>query len=187
MCRVSPEGQKMYHWRDDPSQKVWLWVGLLFLVFYFAEAVLFWGPEPRVVAPPFTPLVYWGLFGAALIWLVTRPVANAPTDRIEQVQSCLVGVVVTGAVVGTAFLVIARTQDVTAGHAVLMFSLAEAGLLIGLLSLKPGWIVAGLIWIAAGAWLLCQPKIQDYVLGAAVAVGFILVGIVRNSLVRDAS
>lgn len=55
-----------YQWREDKRQKTCLWVGLLFCVFYFGEAFLFWGPEPRVAAPPATPLVFWGSFGVAL-------------------------------------------------------------------------------------------------------------------------
>jgi hypothetical protein len=174
----------VYHWREDKRQKTWVWVGLLFLVFYFTEAVLFWGPEPRVVAPPFTPLVYWGVFGVALIWVVTRRTpGGAATKPLERLQAGVLGVVVTAACVGSAYLIIRRTGDLTVGHAVLLFIMAEAGLIIGALSFNAGWFVAGLCWIAGGVYVLCRPPDQDYVIGAAVAIGFVLVGCFRKFMV----
>jgi hypothetical protein len=172
-----------YHWREDRRQKAWLWVGLLFFVFYFTEALLFWGPEPRVIAPSFTPLVYWGLFGVALIWIVTRPNPDdAATKRLEQIQAWVLGIAITAACVGSAFLIIHRTGDVTAGHAVLLFVLAEAGLIIGALTVNAGWFGAGLCWIVGGVCVLMWPPVQDYVIGAVVALGFVFVGCFRKCI-----
>src|SRR5580700_3024113 len=122
----------LYHWREDKQQRTWLWVGLLFFAFYFTEALLFWGPEPRVAAPAFTPLIFWGLFGAALIWVVTRPtLGGGKPSWLERIRSGALGVSITVAAVGSAFLIIRRTGDLTLGHAVLLFILAQAGLVIG--------------------------------------------------------
>jgi len=172
------------HRQEDKRQKAWLWVGLLFFGFYFAEAVLFWGPRPRLIAPPFTPLVFWGLFGVSVIWVVTRPIAGLGRPRWEEtLQSWVLGLSITAAAVGSAFLVIRRTGDITLGHVILLFALAEAGLVIGALLLNPGWFAAGLIWISAGVWVFCQPRLQDYVLGAAVAIGFVVIGVFRTRFV----
>jgi hypothetical protein len=173
-----------YHWREEKRQKTWLWVGLLFFVFYFTEALLFWGPEPRVAAPSFTPLVFWGLFGAALIWVVTRPTPDGGVpNRLERIQSWVLGMGITTAAVGSAFLIIRRTGDLALGHAVLLFVLGQAGLVIGAVSFNAGWLMAALCWIAGGMWVLCQPSIQDLVIGAAVAIGFMLIGFCRKCLV----
>jgi hypothetical protein len=172
-----------YHWREDRGQKTWLWVGLLFFVFYFVEALLFWGPEPRVVAPSFTPLVYWGLFGATLVWVVTRPISESARRWLERIQAWVLGVAITVVSVGSAFLIIRRTGDLTLGHAVLLFILALSGLVIGAMAFNAGWFVAGLCWITGGICVLWQPPFQDYILGAAVAIGFMLIGCFRRSMV----
>jgi hypothetical protein len=173
-----------YNWQENKRQKAWLWVGLLFFVFYFTEALLFWGPQPRLVPPPFAPLVFWGLFGAVLIWIITRPIPNvARATRSERLKSVVLGLTITAASVGSAFLIIWRTGDLTLGHAVLLFVLAQAGLIIGALSFNAGWFVAGLLWIGGAACVLCQPTVQDYAIGAAVAGGFVLIGSCRKCLV----
>ncbi|MGD0090161.1 MAG: hypothetical protein ABSE73_09595 [Planctomycetota bacterium] len=173
-----------FHWREDKRQKTWLWVGLLFSVFYFTEAFLFWGPEHRVAAPPFTPLVFWGLFGVALVWVLTRPLPSVgPQSRFEKIQYWVLSVAITAATVGVPFLIICRTGDVTLGHVVLLFVLAQAALIISALAFNAGWLAAGLCWIAGGMWILCRPSGQDYVLGAALAIGFVLIGVLRKCLV----
>jgi hypothetical protein len=177
-----------YCWREDKRQKTWLWVGLLFLFFYFAEAVLFWGPEPRVAAPPFTPLVYWGLFGAILIWIVTHARANElSASGLERGQGVVLGIGITAAVVGLAFLIIRRTGDLTLGHAVLLFTLAQAGIIIGAMSFNVGWFLAGLCWIGSGFVVLWQPAVQDYTIGTGVALGFVVIGSFRQCVVSAAA
>jgi hypothetical protein len=173
-----------YTWREEKRQKVWLWVGVLFFGFYFTEALLFWGPEPRVVAPPFTPLVFWGLFGAAIIAVVTRgSPADAPSSRPERIQATVLGLAITAACVGSAFLIMRRTGDVTLGHAVLLFALAQAGVTIGATSYNVGWLAAGLAWCGGGIGVLFLPAVQDYIVGAATALGFMLIGTLRKCLV----
>lgn len=180
----SDTGHMPYLWRENKGQETWRRVGLLFFAFYVTEALLFWGPEPRVAGPAFTPLVFWGLFGIALIGVVTRPDPEAGKSRwLESVQSAVLGTSITSAAVGSAFLIIRRTGDLALGHAVLLFILALAALILGATSLNIGWLAAGLCWSAGGAWVLCQPSVQDYVLGVAVALGFVLVGTLRKSLV----
>jgi len=175
-----------YHWREDRRQKTWLWVGLLFFVFYFTEAVLFWGPQPRVLAPPYIPLIFWGLFGMAVIGVTTRPFPSAgKPERLETIQAWLLGTTITAAAIGSAFLIIRRTGDITLGHVVLLFILAQAGLIIGALSVNLGWLAAGLCWLAGGVWVLCQPSLQDYALGATVAFGFVLIGLLRMCWVSE--
>lgn len=171
-------------WHDDPRQRVWLWIGLLFFAFYFTEAILFWGPEPRVLAPAYTPLVFWGLFGAALITLITRPnAAGQRPKKHETAQSWILGTTITASAVGSAFLIIRRTGDITLGHIILLFVLAQAALIFGAMTFNAGWLSAGLCWCGAGIWILIRPAGQDYVLGAAVALGFLLIGTFRKHLV----
>jgi hypothetical protein len=174
----------VFHWREDKRQKTWLWVGLLFLAFYFAEALLFWGPEPRVAAPPFTPFFYWGLFGALLIWIVTRssPSESSP-HRLERIQAVVLGIAITAGTVGLAFLIIRRTGDLALGHAALLLILAQAGLVIGAMSFNVGWFLAGWCWIGGGVGVLWQPAVQDYIVGAAVALGFVVIGCFRQCVV----
>jgi hypothetical protein len=65
--------------------------------------------------------------------------------------------------------------------------MAQAGLVIGAMSFNVGWMVAGLCWALGGVWILVSPAGQDYVLGAAVGIGFMLVGILRKGLVPERS
>ena len=171
-------------WRDEKSQQIWLWIGLVFLVFYTAEAWLFWGPEPQVIVPPFVYLLYWGAFGAILIVLIARSAGKAdPKNWLNVIQSTILGVGITSAVVGIPFLIIARTHDITLGHAVMLFTIALAAVVIGALSFNAGWMLAGCVWVSGGCMILALPRIQDYMLGAVLAIGFIVVGVLRRSLV----
>lgn len=170
-------------WRDDERQKAWLWIGLVFAAFYFGEAVLFWGPRPLVVAPPFTPFVYWGLFGATVVWLVSRaaPPGASGERRLGQVQAAILGFGITSAVIGIPFLIMARTHDVTLGHAVLLLVMFEAGVVLGGQLLNPGWLLAALLWAGGAGAVLLRPAWQDHVLGLVVAGGFVVVGLLRKS------
>lgn len=170
-------------WREDKSQKAWLWIGLLFLAFYFLEALLFWGPTPRITAPPYTPLVFWGLFGSGVIVIVSRFSTGSTTSRIETIQAWVLGTVITLGAVGSAFLVIARTRDVTLGHAILLIVLGVSGVVVGSLSYSIGWVVAGIVWLIGVVSVLLWPSYQDYTLGAVVALGFILIGALRMRLI----
>ena len=80
-------------------------------------------------------------------------------------------------------MIIRRTDDITLGHAVLLFVLALSGLLIGARSLNLGWTLAAIWWIGGGAWILHDPRYQDYTPGAAVALGFILIGLFNRRIV----
>lgn len=172
-----------WHWREDKRQKTWLWVGVLFLVFYFAEAFLFWGPKPRIMPPPYTPLAFWGLFGVGLIWIISRPIPSAePPTRLVKIQSWMLGTIITGTAICLAFLVICRTGDLTLGHVVLLGVLAQAGLIIAALTFNIGWLAGGLVWLGGSIGILCHPHRQDYIVGAAVALGFILIGSFRKCL-----
>ncbi|MGA2067500.1 MAG: hypothetical protein ABSG86_21195 [Thermoguttaceae bacterium] len=169
-------------WRDEKSQQVWLWIGLVFLVFYTAEAGLFWGPEPRVIVPPFVYLLYWGTFGAILIVLIARSAGKAdPKKWLNMIRSTILGVGITSAVVGIPFLIIARTHDITLGHAVMLFTIALAAVVIGAWSFNAGWLLAGCLWVSGGCMILALPRIQDYMLGAVLAIGFMVVGVLRRS------
>ena len=172
-------------WCENRRDKRWLWIGVLFLAFYFGEALLFWGPDPRVSAPPYTPLAYWGLFGAVVIWVLTRkgPHGEKP-GPFEGVQSVLIGIAIPAAAVGSAFLVIGRTGDVTLGHAVVLIALGQAAVIVGALERSPGWLAAGVCWAASAGGVLGWPALQDMILGAAVAAGFILIGSVRQRLAQ---
>lgn len=164
----------------------WLWIAVLFGAFYFTEAFLFWGPQPRIVAPPFTPLVYWGAFGAGVIWLVRRQGKSASRRTPDQppplLQSLVLGIGITTSVVAMAFLVIRATGNITLGHAILLGTLFEAGVVIAGMSGSVGWIAASLIWAAGSVGVLCWPNVQDYTLGLAVAVGFAVVGLLRKCI-----
>jgi hypothetical protein len=171
-------------WREDTSQKVWLWIGLVFFVFYTGEACLFWGPNPRVTGPPFIHLAYWGVFGAILIGLISGSTKrNNPKSRWDVIQSIILGTAITAAVIGIPALIIGRTQDITLGHAVLLFTISLAAIVIGAMSFNLGWFLAGCVWALAGCVVLYLPQIQDYLLGAVVAIGFCVVGVLRKSLV----
>lgn len=173
-------------WRDNKSQQVWLWIGLVFLVFYTGEAWLFWGPVPRVIVPPFVYLLYWGAFGAILIGLIARSARKADSKNwLDVIQSTVLGVAITAAVVGIPFLIMARTQDITLGHAVLLFTISLAAIVIGAMSFNAGWLLAGCMWASAGWMILARPRYQDYVLGVVLAIGFIIVGALRKSLVKE--
>jgi hypothetical protein len=175
-----------YRWREDNGQKSWLWVGLLFFAFYFTEALLFWGPNPRVIAPPYTQLIFWGLFAVALTWVITRPKPDGGAlNRLEKVQYAVLSISITCAAVGSTFLILLRTRDLTLCHAMLLFSLGQAGLVIGALTFNLGWLLAALCWIGGGATVLYQPSLQDYFVGAAIAVGFVLIGACRTCLVAS--
>ncbi len=170
-------------WREDKSQLIWFWIGVLFLMFYTGEAYLFWGPNPRVAGPPLVHLLYWGAFGALLAGLIGWSARQeGPKKWLNVVQSIVLGVVITAAVVGVPALIMVRTHDITLGHAVLLFTLALAAVVIGSLRFNPGWLLAGCLWASAGGAILYLPRIQDYLLGAAVAMGFIIVGTLRKSL-----
>jgi hypothetical protein len=171
-------------WREEKGQRVWLWIGVVFLVFYTGEAWLFWGPHPRVTGPLFLHLLYWAAFGAILTGLIARSPRNAdPKGWLGVIQSAILGVTITSAVVGIPALIMVRTQDFTLGHAVLLFTISLAAVVIGSLSFNPGWLLAGCVWASAGWVILALPPVQDYVLGAAMAIGFIIVGALRKSLV----
>ena len=171
-------------WREDKSQLIWLWIGVLFLTFYTGEACLFWGPNPRVAGPLWMHLLYWGAFGIFLAGFIGWSARQeGPEKWLNMAQSTVLGVVITAAVVGVPALIMVRTRDITLGHAVLLFTLALAALVIGSLRFNPGWLLAGCVWVSAGCAILCLPRIQDYLLGAVVAIGFIIVGAIRKSLV----
>jgi len=171
-------------WREDRSQKGWLWIGLVFLVFYMGEACLFWGPQPRVTGPPFIHVAYWAVFGAILIGLISRSTTRSdPTSWWDTIQSIILGTAITAAVIGIPALIIGRTHDITLGHAVLLFTISLAAIVIGAMSFNLGWLLAGCVWAVAGCFILYLPLIQDYLLGAVVAIGFCIVGVLRKSLV----
>jgi small-conductance mechanosensitive channel len=171
-------------WQEVKGQRIWLWIGVLFLTFYTGEACLFWGPNPRIAAPVLAHLLYWAAFGALLSGLIGWSARQErPKKWWNVVQSMVLGVAITAAVVGVPALIMIRTNDVTLGHAVLLFTLSLAAVVIGSLSFNPGWFLAGCLWASAGFAVLYFPRIQDYLLGAAVAIGFIIVGALRKSLV----
>ncbi len=174
-------------WVEEREQKVWLWIAAAFAGFYFGEALLFWGPEPRVKAPPFTPLLYWGAFGVVIVWLVRRQSKkDARTVTAAGVphglQSAILGIGITASVVGLAYLVMGVTGNVTLGHAVLLGAMFEAAAIIGGMSGNTGWLAAALVWGIALALVLVFPRIQDYSLGAAMVLGFALIGMLRWSV-----
>jgi hypothetical protein len=172
-------------WVEEAGQKVWLWIGVVFAAFYFGEAFLFWGPNPRVNAPSFTPLVYWGAFGAAVIGLLLRQPKQAsekPAPGVPHaLQTWVLGVGITVSVVGMAFLVMWATGNVTLGHAILLGAMFEAGVVIGGMSGNLGWLAAGIVWAGAAVHVLRYPSTQDITIGIATATGFALVGLIRLS------
>ena len=173
-------------WRDDKGQKIWLWIGVLFLVFYIGESFLFWGPNPRVAGQPFLHLLYWAAFGAVLCGLLGWSGRKSePKKWLDVIQSTVLGMTITSAVVGIPALIIFRTHDITLAHAVLLLTLSLVAVVIGSLTFNPGWFLAGCLWALAGCVILCWPPIQDHLLGAVVAVGFIVVGALRKSLVKE--
>ena len=174
---------------EEPEQRVWLWIGLVFAFFYFGEAFLFWGPNPRVYAPPVTPLIYWGMFGAAIVWLLSRQKKTSPpkaaTRPPKAWESTVLGVGITASVVGLPFTVIAVTGNVSLGHVILLGAMFEAGIIIGGMSGSLGWMVASLVWLGSGLFILWHPHGQDYTLGFAVALGFIIIGLLRKCLCSE--
>jgi small-conductance mechanosensitive channel len=129
-------------------------------------------------------LSYWGAFGAILAGFIGWSARQeGPKKWLSVAQSTVLGVAITVAVVGVPALIMIRTHDVTLGHAVLLFTLALAAVVIGSLAFNPGWLLAGCLWASAGCAILYVPRIQDYLLGAVVAIGFIIVGALRSSLV----
>lgn len=180
-------------WVDEREQKVWLWIAVAFVLFYFGEALLFWGPSPRINAPPFTPLIYWGAFGATIIWLLRRQGKKTPAKPVAAtvprgLQSTILGIGITSSVVGITSLVMkfacgnmSDEQTTTLGHAVLMATLFEAGVIIGGMSGNLGWLAAGVAWGASSFLVLRFPSFQDYTVGLATAVGFGMVGTIRWS------
>ena len=178
---------KRFVWIEEREQKVWAWIAAVFALFYFGEAFLFWGPEPRVHAPAFTPLVYWGVFAASIVWLLLRQAkkepSRKPTSGVPRgLQSTILGAGITASVIGIAFLVMAITHNVTLGHAVLLGTLFEAAVVIGGMSGNLGWLAAGLVWATSAILVLRYPSVQDYTLGVAVFVGFALIGLIRRSV-----
>jgi hypothetical protein len=179
-------------WVEESDQKAWLWVAVAFAAFYFGEAILFWGPKPLVAAPPMTPLVYWGAFGATIIWLLSRTPKGGPQPTASgtprALQNWVLGIGITAAVVGMAYFTMIATRElgvmrsVTAGHVIILGAMFEAGVIIGGLSGNPGWIAAGAVWLLGGALILIFPGVQDYTLGAVVTLGFALIGLLRRSL-----
>ena len=175
-------------WREDKRQQSWLWVGALFLLFYFAEAYLFWGPNLRFTGPWFRPLAFWGLFGLTVIWIVNRKVPGVgPQSRARKFQSWILGVGITAGVLLPTYLVMKTSRNTSLGHAVLLSQLALAALVIGAMSYSPGWLAAAVAWAAGIAWIWVRPAYyEDYMLGASVGIGFVLVGLIRRRLiVRD--
>ena len=143
-------------WREDRNQRIWLWIGVLFLAFYIGDACLFWGPNPQSPGPPLVHLSYWAAFGALLIGLVGWSARQGgPKKWLVVVQSIVLGVAITAAVVGVPALIIARTHDVTLGHAVLLFTLSLAAGVIGSLSYNLGWLLAGCAWALTGCTIFC--------------------------------
>ena len=172
-------------WVKEPGQRAWAWVAIVFAAFYFGEAYLFWGPEPRLHAPNFAPLVYWGTFGTCVIWLLSRSRRN-PGNRSpgppRLAQTVTLGVGITASVVCIAFLVIRVSGNVTLGHAVMLGTLFEAAVIIGGMSGNVGWTAASLVWAASAALVLVFPSVQDYTIGAATVIAFALVGLLPWSL-----
>lgn len=175
-----------FTWVEDRGQKVWLWIAALFGTFYFVEAFLFWGPQPRIRWLPYTPLVYWGAFGAGVIWLVQRQGRSAagrtPGQPPSGLQSFVLGIGITISVVGMAYLVMRLTGNTTVGHAILLGALFEAGIVIAGMSGSLGWMLASLVWAGGGLAVLGWPSVQDFTLGLAVAIGFALVGLIRKCI-----
>jgi hypothetical protein len=165
---------------------VWLWIALAFAGFYFGEAFLFWGPKPRVQAPPITPLLYWGAFGVLIVWLLARRATNdAANDATPTVpsglQATVLGLGITVSVIGLTLLVMRVAGSVTLGHAVLLGTLAEAALVLGGMSVNLGWLVASLLWACGVCLVLRYPPLQDVTVGVAVCLGFTAVGTLRWS------
>ncbi|MCG3181266.1 MAG: hypothetical protein BIFFINMI_03645 [Phycisphaerae bacterium] len=170
-------------WIEDRRQKAWLWIALFFASFYFGEAILFWGTNPRIAAPSFTPLIYWGSFGVAVVWLVRRYDRLASTPSADSVppgmQATVLGLGITLSVIGMTVLVIRLTGNITLGHTILLLALCEAGLVIAGMSGSVGWLAAGLIWGCGAPAVFWFPGVQDVTLGLAVAIGFALIGLLR--------
>src|SRR5512133_1543529 len=119
-----------FRWVDDRRQSVWRWIAILFALFYFTEAALFWGPNPRIAAPHYMPLLYWASFGLGIVWLVRRQGPPAPDSSAVQVppgmQAAVLGLGITLCVIGATFLVVRVTGNVTLAHAVLLLAMCQA-------------------------------------------------------------
>ena len=87
-------------WKRSESQTVWIKIGLAFLAFYIAEAILFWQglalawplmQRIPLADPVIWPLGYWGLFAAAVYRLQRKTTSRC--DRHAAVARYAVNLV----------------------------------------------------------------------------------------------
>ncbi len=185
-----------FKWKRSEGQAVWVKIGLVFLFFYFGEAILFWQglglARPLMRLPLFTPLVYplgyWGLFGAA-IYLIQRKssaeVRYAAAKRFLRWQGALLTIGITIGVVGVAFVVMKGSGSTTLGHVALFFAMFLAAAVIGAMELNAGWLAAAVLWLLTAIMIDIYPiemdliphfKDEDIWIGLATPFGFFLIG-----------
>jgi len=197
-------GRKRLNWTTAEGQRAWLGIGGAFLVFYLGEAVLFWrgGPgagnfigELPFGVPLVYPLGFWALFGAVVWALVRRSKRRKNADRkAQRWQTALLAAGITLGVVGTTYLVMRQSQDLTLGHTVLFSSMFLAAVVIGAMELNLGWLAAAAFWLATAVFIFGMPAGLDLVpgihdediwVGIGAAGGFVLVGLFPRRVHRD--
>jgi len=177
-------------WVNDEEQKVWVWISILFAIFYFGEAFLFWGPTPRIHSS-LLQLTYWGIFGLSIYVVGNRRKTSDRTKLVTRThgafQWSILGAGITMSVVGITFLVMRLTGNVTLGHMILLATMCEAAIVICGMSGNMGWLAASLVWAASAVLVYRYPPVQDIIVGVAFVVGFALVGLIRKSLCEYAT
>ena len=193
-----PDEAAIFRWKRSEGQNSWIKIGVAFLLFYFGEAVLFWGGDSALAAPltrlplayPFVyPLGYWGMFGASIFFILRRSSSstehNAVAKRFFRWQGALLTLGITVGVVGVAFVVMRGSGNTTLGHVALFFAMFLAAAVIGAMELNVGWLAAALLWLFTAIVLNVYPatmsviprfKDEDVWIGIATALGFVLIG-----------
>ena len=196
------EHRALSNGRGPKAQTVWIKIGLAFLAFYVAEAILFWQGLGLAVplirrlplgCPVIWPLGYWGLFGVVVYLLQRREMSCQERDpavaRFHRWQGALLTAAITTGAIGVAFVVIRGSGSTplghTLGHSALFFALFLSAAVIGAMELNFGWLSAAVIWLITAVAIYCYPagvrlthpfKDEDILIGLAMVLGCFLIG-----------
>ena len=178
-------------WKREeiPGQRVWKRVSIIFVIFYFLEAVLFWHgiclASPILKIPYAVPCVYplgfWGLFAFLIYWQIK----SLPTQSSSSLMDRVLAAGIPLGVIGNTFLVMEASGDTTLGHIIMFSSLFLAAVSIGGATYNIGWLSGAGLWLVSALGILLWPhdlrmirpfREEDIIVGLGLAMGFAAIG-----------
>ncbi len=114
---------------------MWKRIAIIFIIFYFLEAVLFWKGlclartilDIPHACPYIYPLGFWGLFA----FIIYRLIKGRPTVGVSSMMDRVLAAGIPLGVVGNAFLVMMYSNNITLGHITMFGSLFIAAVSMG--------------------------------------------------------